>query len=348
MILDAHLNINVFNRALSHMTGWPAAEAIGCAHDDVIKWRSLKTETELNDALARGWPQPNAAHLYVEGEAKRRRDAACPTERDTLSLGITYAPLRDADGQMSDIIASVRDLTRYREEEALQKTFISVISHELKTPVSIIKGYAGTLRRPEGRWSPEVLDESLSVIEEEADNLNGLIDNLLEASRLQAGTFALEIGDEVNLPKLAAGVARKFATQTKTHTIAVDFPTDYPTVIGDERRLTQVLNNLVSNAIKYSPDGGRISLVGEVHPQHVTVSVCDEGIGIAARDQHRIFQKFSRVDNALSRKTEGTGLGLYLSRAIVEAHGGRIWYRANSEDEPGTPGTTFTFSLPRD
>ena len=138
MILDAHLNINVFNRALSHMTGWPAAEAIGCAHDDVIKWRSLKTETELNDALARGWPQPNAAHLYVEGEAKRRRDAACPTERDTLSLGITYAPLRDADGQMSDIIASVRDLTRYREEEALQKTFISVISHELKTPVSII------------------------------------------------------------------------------------------------------------------------------------------------------------------------------------------------------------------
>ena len=348
MILDAQLRITVFNRALSHMTGWPAAEAIGCTHDDVIRWRSLKTESDLNAALAQGWPQPNAAHLYVEGEASRRRDAACPTERDTLSLGITYAPLLDANGQMTDVIASIRDLTRYREEEALQKTFISVISHELKTPVSIIKGYAGTLRRPDARWSPAVLDESLSVIEEEADNLNGLIDNLLEASRLQAGTFNLEVGDEVSLPKLAAAVARKFATQSREHAIEVTFPADFPAVIGDERRLTQVLNNLVSNAIKYSPDGGNIAIVGEVHPQHVTVSVCDEGIGIAARDQHRIFQKFSRVDNALSRKTEGTGLGLYLSRAIIEAHGGRIWFRGNSEDEPGAPGTTFTFSLPHD
>ena len=170
----------------------------------------------------------------------------------------------------------------------------------------------------------------------------------MEASRLQAGTFNLEIGDEVSLPKLAAAVARKFATQSREYPIEVTFPPDFPAIIGDERRLTQVLNNLVSNAIKYSPEGGKIAIVGEVHPQHVTVSVCDEGIGIAARDQHRIFQKFSRVDNALSRKTEGTGLGLYLSRAIIEAHGGRIWFRGNSEDEPGAPGTTFTFSLPHD
>lgn len=249
---------------------------------------------------------------------------------------------------MTDIIANVRDLTRYREEEALQKTFISIISHELKTPVSIIKGYAGTLRRPDGHWSPEILNESFTVIEEEADNLNALIDNLLEVSRLQAGTFTLEISDEVRLPRLAESVARRFATQTANHAIETDFPNDFPTVIGDERRLTQVLNNLVGNAIKYSPEGGRIIIRGEVHPEHVTVSVCDEGIGIPARDQHRIFNKFSRLDNALSRKTEGAGLGLYLSRAIIEAHRGRIWFHSNSDPEPGKPGTTFTFSLPRD
>lgn len=348
MILDQHLKITVFNKALSHMTGWPAVEAIGHTHDEVIDWLSLKTGPDLQSALAENWPLPNAAYLYVEGEARRHQDATCKGDQSTITLGITYAPMMDVDGRMTDIIASVRDLTRYREEEALQKTFISVISHELKTPVSIIKGYAGTLRRPDGNWSPDILEESLSVIEEEADNLNVLIDNLLEASRLQAGTFVLEISDEVDLNRMAQSVARKFATQTAIHEIQVDFPNDFPVVIGDERRLTQVMNNLVSNSIKYSPEGGRITIRGEIHPQHVTVSVCDEGIGIPVRDQGRIFQKFSRLDNALSRKTEGTGLGLYLSRAIIEAHRGRIWLQSNSDSEPGALGTTFTFSLPRD
>ncbi|MEZ4518308.1 MAG: HAMP domain-containing sensor histidine kinase [Chloroflexota bacterium] len=249
---------------------------------------------------------------------------------------------------MTDIIANVRDLTRYREEEALQKTFISVVSHELKTPVSIIKGYAGTMRHPDAHWSHEVLDDSLNVIEEEADNLNALIDNLLEASRLQAGTFTLEVSDEVSLPRLAESVARRFNSQTDRHTITVDYPEDFPTIIGDERRLTQVLNNLVSNAIKYSPDGGSIAISGAAYPEYVTTSVKDEGIGIPVRDQHRIFQQFARLDNALSRKTEGTGLGLYLSKAIIEAHGGRIWFQNNSDTKPDAAGATFTFSLPRD
>lgn len=348
MILDPSLRITVFNKALSQMTGWTADEALGKKHDEVIEWETLKTGGDLNSALANHWPLPNAAHLYVEGEARRRPDSCSQADRDAISLGITYAPLLDAEDRMTNIIASVRDLTRYREEEALQKTFISVISHELKTPVSIIKGYAGTLRRPDAHWTPEILDDSLGVIEEEADNLNELIDNLLEASRLQAGTFTLEISDEVNLPRLAETVVRKFSNQTQIHTLKSHFPADFPNIIGDDRRLTQVLNNLVSNAIKYSPDGGTIAIVGAVHPQHVTVAVADEGIGIPARDQHRIFQKFSRLDNALSRKTDGTGLGLFLSRAIVEAHGGRLWFQNNSETQPDRPGTTFTFSLPRE
>jgi PAS domain S-box-containing protein len=347
MILDPNLRITVFNKALSHMTGWPAADALGRTHDDVIQWKTLKTESDLHVALADQWPLPNAAQLYVEGEAHRLTNHNSHRNHNSIYLGITYAPLMDPDGNMTSIIASVRDLTRYREEEALQRTFISIVSHELKTPVSIIKGYAGTLRRPDGHWSPDVLEESLNVIEEEADNLNELIDNLLEVSRLQAGTFTLGISDEISLPRLAETVARKFAIQMKTHPIKVAFPEDFPTILGDERRLTQVLNNLVSNAIKYSPDGGKISMTGAVYLQHVTVSVCDSGIGIPNRDQHRIFQKFSRLDNALSRKTEGTGLGLYLSRAIIEAHGGRIWFQNNSDNEPHALGTTFTFSLPR-
>jgi signal transduction histidine kinase len=345
MILDPSLHIKVFNKALSHMTGWRAEDAIGQHHNEVINWQSLKTDSDLDDAITNGWPLPGAAHIYVEGDLKRpNNEHYLEADGAIINLGITYAPLIDENGRMTDIIANVRDLTRYREEESLQKTFISVISHELKTPVSIIKGYAGTLRRQDANWSPEILDDSLSVIEEEADNLTDLIDNLLETSRLQAGTFTLEISEEIMLPRLVDSVIRKFSSQTEKHTFLVDFPPDFMPVCGDERRLTQVLNNLISNALKYAPDGGCIHVSGNVHPNHVTISVSDEGIGIPDHEKPRIFQQFSRLDNALSRKTEGTGLGLYLSKAIVEAHNGRIWFNKN---ETG-PGTTFTFSLPRD
>ncbi len=345
MILDPTLRITVFNEALSAMTGWPSERAIGRTHDEVINWLSLKTGTDLNDAISNSWPLPGASHLYVEGEAQCYR-MNCIKGREAVSLGITYAPLLDDNGQLTDIIADVRDLTRYREEEELQRTFISVVSHELKTPVSIIKGYAGTLRRQDAEWSKDILDESLVVIEEEADNLNDLIDSLLEVSRLQAGTFRLEMSDDVLLANIATDVARKLGRQTDKHQISVYFAQNFPTIIGDERRLTQVFNNLVNNAIKYSPDGGKIIIRGEVHPRYITVSVQDDGIGIPTHEQGRIFQKFARLDNALSRKTEGTGLGLFLSKAIIEAHNGRIWFQNNNELEPDAPGTTFTFSLP--
>ncbi|MCA9916773.1 MAG: PAS domain-containing protein [Anaerolineales bacterium] len=344
MILDQSLRITVFNRALSRMVGHTPEEAIGQSHEAIFQWLSLKTDMDLHDALANGWPLPGAAHLYVEGDLQRPFDENLATaDGKRVSLGITYAPLMDGDGRMTDIIANVRDLTRYREEEALQKTFISVVSHELKTPVSIIKGYAGTLRRQDANWSPEIMQDSLAVIEEEADNLTDLIDSLLEVSRLQAGTFNLEVSEDVQLNRVVENTARKFGNQSDKHKIMVQFAADFPPIWGDERRLGQVLNNLISNAIKYSPEGGEIAIRGEVHPQHVTVSVRDSGIGIPDHEQHRIFQKFSRLDNALSRKTEGTGLGLFLSKAIIEAHNGRIWFHKN----PDGPGTTFTFSLPR-
>ena len=336
MILDGALNVSTFNASLVNMTGLGSDDVIGKEHAEVLQLDNLRSERTLERAIADGWPMPdNVSHLYVEGDFRR-----CDGQK--VSVGITYAPLVNERCQVTSIIANVRDLTRYRQEEKLHKTFISVVGHELKTPVSIIKGYAGTLRRDDVDWPRDVLNEYLQTIEDEADSLTDLIDNLLEASRLQSGTFRLDIHNDISVSGLARNVARKFAAQTERHTFKVDFPNLFTEVPGDEKRLTQVFNNLISNAIKYSPDGGEIEIRGEVHDEHVVIAVRDRGIGIPQHQYHRIFQQFSRLDNALSRKTEGTGLGLFLTKAIVEAHGGHIWFEPNADGV----GTTFLFSLP--
>lgn len=340
MILDAGQRIQVFNRALAALLGWPAVDAIGREHGEVIRWGRIENGTDLTTAEAGGWPltrsagDNNTQELYVEGNLLRR-------DGSTVSVGITYAPLLDHKGRLVNIIANVHDITRFREAEELKSTFVSVISHELKTPVSLIKGYAGTLRREDARWDEETLRESLAVIEEESDRLNELIDNLLDASRLQAGALPLKLRS-VALDDLARRMVHKFRSQTGKHQFVVNFPRDFPLVQGDEARLEQVLSNLLTNAIKYSPEGGTIGVGGRVRLDEVVVTISDQGIGIAPVEQPRVFDAFYRVDDAPTRRTQGTGLGLYLAKAVVEAHGGRIWV----ESEPGQ-GAVFGFSLPR-
>ncbi len=342
LIMDAAHTVQRFNRALARLTSWSAAEAIGRSHDDVIHWARREPGPDLAEAEAGGWPlggrggraQGPAPTLYVEGDLQRKGGGY-------TAAGITYAPLFDREGRLVNLIANVRDITRFREAEELKSTFISIISHELKTPVALIKGYAETLRREDARWDSRTVQESLGVIVEEADRLAELIENLLDASRLQAGALKLNLA-EVPLDQLAARLVEKFKTQSARHTLRVDFSPDFPPVPGDEERLTQVLSNLLSNALKYSPAGGQVIVRGRVEPQQVVVSVSDEGPGIAAADLPRVFDRFYRADSELTRRAKGAGLGLFLAKAIVEAHAGRIW----AESAPGK-GTTFSFSLPR-
>lgn len=335
LILDAARRITVFNRALARLLNVDADQVIGLAHDDVMVIEAQRAGLTLADALAGGWPLRDNAALYVEGDLRKADGSRVPA-------GLTYAALFDRDGRLVNIIANVRDMTRLREADDLKNTFISVISHELKTPVALIKGYAGTLRREDARWDQKTVRDSAAIIEEEADRLTQLIDNLLDASRLQAGALKLNLG-ELALDQLARHIVKKFSVEAAQHPLALDFPPDFPTVPADATRLEQVLSNLINNAIKYSPAHTAITIAGRVTPREVIVTVTDRGIGIPLEEQARIFERFYRVDDALSRRTQGSGLGLYLAKAVIEAHRGRIWVKS----APGQ-GATFAFALPRE
>jgi PAS domain S-box-containing protein len=322
------------NPALARLVGMPVENIVGLSHDQLVRWNGKPNGLTLEEAEADGWPLTPNATLYVEGDLLR--EAGHP-----LPVGITYAPLMSQEGYLVNIIATLRDITRFREAEELKSTFISVISHELKTPVALIKGYVATLRREDASWDREVIEDSLAVIEDETDRLTELIENLLDASRLQAGSLKISLGD-VNLVELATNTAERFKTQSQVHKFVVDLPDDFPIVSGDEQRLTQVLNNLIGNAIKYSPEGGEVRISGQVRPHQVVVCVSDEGPGIDSADIPHVFDRFYRSKDA-TRSTKGAGLGLYLARAVVESHGGRIWV----DPKPGA-GARICFSLPRD
>jgi signal transduction histidine kinase len=325
------------------MSGVSAAQAVGRHHDEVIVLRNKRAGMTLSEAAAGGWPLVTRSSagliasgpLYTEGDLQR-------ADGSRLSVGITYAPLFDREGRLVNLIASVRDITRFREADDLKNTFISIISHELKTPVALIKGYAGTLRREDARWEPDTVRESAAIIEEEADRLTQLIDNLLDASRLQAGGLKLS-RSSVALDALAKRQVELFQTQTTRHRLTVDFPSPFPSVPADAARIEQVLNNLISNAIKYSPEGGSIRVSGRATPDGAEITVSDQGIGIPVEEQSRIFERFYRVDDALSRRAQGSGLGLFIAKAIVEAHGGRIGVNS----APGR-GAAISFWLPRE
>ena len=332
LILKADLTIERANDAFERMYGQTHDQLAGRPHEEVIRWQGEPQGTTLEQAIANGWPLTPNATLYVEGDLKR-------PEPPPLPVGVTYAPLLSSEGKLRNVIVSVRDITHFRTAEELKSTFISIVSHELRTPVALIKGYASTLRRDDARWDKHIISDSLAVIEEEADRLSRMIDDLLDASRLQAGGLSLNRAD-VSLGVLAGRVAERFGSQSTKHKIVTDFPEKFPVILADETRLEQVLANLASNAMKYAPKG-EIKISGTVRPEQVIICVSDEGPGIEAKDLPHIFDRFYRSTNAV-KQTKGAGLGLYLARAIIEAHGGRIW----ADPKPDS-GARICFSLPR-
>lgn len=339
LILDPDLTIQQANDSFARMSGWLKEDMIDLPKSEIIVWEK-REGPDLEDAMEIGWAgqagaRPAGRTLYVEGDMLRRDGMA-------LGIGITYAPLLNSDGDLECIIANARDITHIREAQEMQSVFISTVHHELRTPIAIIKGYASTLGRDDVEWERDVIREKMAIIEDESDRLTNLVEDLLTASKIQSAQVLQLNKADVNLSDLAARSVARLESQTAQR-IELSFPEEFPSVLGDETRLRQVIDNLLTNAIKYSPDDKTITVGGRYNPQSVTVFVRDDGVGIAKEELARVFDRFYRSDNSITRRTQGTGLGLYLVKAIVEAHGGEI----AAKSQVGS-GSTFYFTIPRD
>lgn len=249
-------------------------------------------------------------------------------------------PLYYADGLYNGGVIVFRDVTAERLVERFKDEMFSIASHDLKTPATVIKAQAQWLRRQvnAGSTARDDFEEGLTMIADQADRLSKLLNLLLDLSRIEAGHLQLD-RTPVDLRTILASMARAFQATTDSHVIEVDAPVG---VIGhwDLRRIEEVVQNLLHNAVKYSPVGGRVSVRLEADASSATVLVTDSGIGLAPEDAPHVFERFFR--GRTDRRLEGAGLGLYICHAIVTAHGGRIWAESRGIGE----GSTFAFSLP--
>jgi K+-sensing histidine kinase KdpD len=249
---------------------------------------------------------------------------------DDISIAIERDQLiRDAD-----------EARALHEADKLRSQFISSVTHELRTPLTIIKGYATSLLRENVSWDKKTQQEFLQNIDVKTDELRELIDKILQSAKLEAGAFRLE-KEPLLVPRLARKIVEESVPRSKRHKFNCKFSPAFPVVEADARCIEQVIRNLVENAVKYSPQGGEIAISGQIGEEEVIVSVSDKGIGIAPQYQDKIFERFFRVENRLTRGVTGSGLGLSICKGHVKAHGGRIWL----ESEPGR-GSVFYFTLP--
>ena len=275
-----------------------------------------------------------------------RGDADAPR-----SIEARMAPLQTPDGDFTGLVAVFADITQRRQVEQAKSDFVSFVAHEMRSPLTSISGFSAMLQRaenaPDGKsaLAPASRGRFLGLIHGESERLTRLINNLLDVARLEAGR-TIEINrDEFDFIPLAQLALESQRAYSSRHDLVADFPESLPPLCADADKVTQILVNLISNALKYSP-GGTVTVRARVQAGWLEVSVCDQGPGIAPEQREVLFSRFGRTPaqatgTGAGSKPTGTGLGLFLTRYLVEAHGGSI----SVQSQPGQ-GATFTFTLP--
>jgi PAS domain S-box-containing protein len=247
--------------------------------------------------------------------------------------------VRGKDGSKAGVITLLHDVSRERELDRIKNEFISTAAHELRTPLTSIRGYSQFLLT-EDDLAKEQQTEFLNIINEKSMVLENIIDDLLDLSRVESGRLIHLEKDWHDPRPVLAELVGQYQKEFKTHRFETILPEKQVELLGDKGKIIQVMDNLLINAVKFSPEGSLIQVPCETSAKEVLISVIDEGIGMTAEQAGRVFDKFYRVDTSLMAR-EGLGLGMAIAKNIIEAHRGKIWV----ESEPGK-GTTVTFSLP--
>ena len=316
-----------------------ALQLLGVDHEDDLIGKSIIDVLDIrHDYTVRQLVNSDQREMIID----------MSNDGNNLILNAYFSPIQRESGFVSGLVCVLHDVTSQQKEERERKQFVSNVSHELRTPLTSVHSYVEALS--DGAWKDkEVAPKFLNVIQGETDRMIRMINDLLSLSRMDAGTTKLNL-EYVNIKELLNYILNRFDmiikneeedSSKKKYKIERHFTKKDLWVEIDTDKFTQVIDNIMNNAIKYSPDGGIITVrLLETH-NHVIMSISDQGLGIPRKDLGRIFDRFFRVDKARSRKQGGTGLGLAISKEVINMLGGQIWV-----DSVEGHGSTFYISLP--
>ena len=319
--------ITMINDMAKNQLGIESDEAL---NQNILELLKIEDEYELKDLITQS-PDLMIYSQNLNGEY--------------ISLRVRFALVRRESGFISGLVAVLHDTTEQEKEERERRLFVSNVSHELRTPLTSVKSYLEAL--DEGALSEPVAPDFIKVSLDETNRMMRMVTDLLHLSRIDNATSHLDV-ELINFTAFITFILNRFdkirdQDEEKKYEIVRDYPINSVWVEIDTDKMTQVIDNILNNAIKYSPDGGKITVSMKTTDDQMILSISDQGLGIPKEDLPKIFDRFYRVDKARSRAQGGTGLGLAIAKEIVKQHNGFIW----AKSEYGK-GSTFTIVLPYD
>ncbi len=335
-VVDPELRLLRFNRAMQALSGRASSRVLGGLAPVVLRFSSTDGSTLEGDeyplaaVLAERAPRPASELMLRQPDGEQRWVSG------------TFSPILDPEtGKPTLALAILRDISSQKEIEQMQRDFVWIVSHELRAPLTAIRGFAKTLVVKDDELTPTARREFLATVNEQAERLARLVDDLLQVSRIESKRVRVE-WTEIPLGGAVSQLIGQFHSKWGARRILLDLDPMLPALRADRSKLEEILINLIDNAIKYSPEHTPIRISARPVGEMLEVSVADRGIGISRDDVGQLFQKFQRITSADTRDISGTGLGLYIVKGLVEAHGGRVWVTS----VPGA-GSTFSFTIPR-